>query len=406
MTSYETLLHKLFHINMTSSMKLGLKNSEALHQAFDFPSHSFESIHVAGSNGKGSVCIKIAKALELSGLKVGLYTSPHISSFRERIQINGTLISEEDVAKHLEAIFKLRESKNIPVTFFEITTLLALNYFKEQKIDIAVLETGLGGRLDATNIVTPKLSIITSISLDHTDILGHTLEEIAFEKAGIIKSSIPVVIGPKVPAAVVEKVALENKSLCIRVEGFFKSFEEENNAVARRALQQLKIKEPFILEGLKKKQPCRFEIIKKADKTIILDVAHNPDGLTRLFKDIEEKFPAKKMHVILGLSQNKDISECVKVIRDKAEAFHLVVAKNGRGIALAELKKQFKEKQHVFCHKSVDDAINSCLEQQEELLVICGTFFIMDDAKKAVGIQEPSDKIDMNERSCLNLRRN
>lgn len=398
MNYLNTLLDKLFQINLNSSMKLGLKNMEALNKLFNFPANSFETIHVAGSNGKGSTCIKIAKALEISGLKIGLYTSPHISSFQERIQINSSLISADDTTKHLSEIFKIIELNKIPATFFEITTILALNYFREQKVDVAVLETGLGGRLDATNIVTPKLSIITSISLDHTDILGNTKEEIALEKAGIIKPYVKVVIGPNVPVDTIWPIVLKNKAECIAVKGHYTSYEEENNAIAETALEVLDVDRVSIATGLKAKQPCRFEIIEKFNKIIILDVAHNPDGLRRLFKDIERKFPQKKLRLIFGLSQNKDISECVKILKMKGSGFHLVSANNGRGLSLFDLHKHFLDADNVFCENSIEKAIHHATKFNENLIIICGTFFIMSDSRKALGIQEPSDEIDMNER--------
>ncbi len=162
-------------------MKLNLEIPLLLSELFDFPERSFPTIHVAGTNGKGSVVTKISKALELSGLKVGRYTSPHLISFRERIQVNGEWISEEFISRRMKLIFQKVDQKKIPATFFELTTLLAFDYFREMKVDVAVIETGLGGRLDATNIIQPILTVITSISLDHAQILGSTLEEIAVE---------------------------------------------------------------------------------------------------------------------------------------------------------------------------------------------------------------------------------
>ncbi|MEI6241855.1 MAG: Mur ligase family protein, partial [Chlamydiota bacterium] len=156
------------------------------------PEKAFESIHVAGTNGKGSVCTKVAKALSLEGYRVGLYISPHISSYRERISINGLMISEEEVVKYLERIFQIP----IEFSFFEISTLLAFMYFADQLVEFAVLETGLGGRYDATNVVDPIVSVITSIGWDHMHILGDTLEAIACEKGGIIKREVPLVLGP------------------------------------------------------------------------------------------------------------------------------------------------------------------------------------------------------------------
>ena len=174
-------------------------------------------IHVAGTNGKGSVSLKVAKALEYSSYKVGLLTSPHIASYRERIQINSQLISEQHVAHYLSRILNICREQAIPATFFEITTALAYLYFYEQQVDFVVIETGLGGRLDATNVVQHNgICIITSIGLEHTALLGDTVEKIAVEKAGIIKSKVPVVVGPNVPHEVIRSCAIEKQA-----EGYY-----------------------------------------------------------------------------------------------------------------------------------------------------------------------------------------
>ena len=258
--TYPTLIQKLFSVNLFSGTKLGLQNMERLQQLLYYPDRSFQIVHVAGTNGKGSVSTKIASALEFGGARVGLFTSPHLSCFRERIRINGEMIPEETVAAILERLFQITEKQQISATFFELTTSLALLYFAQEKIDVAVLETGLGGRLDATNIVSPCLSVITSISLDHTDILGSTLEAIAIEKGGIIKKKIPVIIGPHVPYEVIQSIAKKMESCCIQVKTTSPLYEEENRQIARSALNQLSslfhLSEENIEKGLEAKQPC------------------------------------------------------------------------------------------------------------------------------------------------------
>ncbi|RHY34298.1 hypothetical protein DYB32_008417 [Aphanomyces invadans] len=192
MTTYDRLVQRLLRVNQfPHTVKMGLRNSIALHEALGSPAKHFDTIHIAGTNGKGSVSWKLAKALESSGFKTGLFVSPHVSCFRERIQVNGNLISEAQLEDLLPTIFDKSTQLAIPATFFELTTALALQHFAREEVDCVVLETGLGGRLDATNIVTPVVSVITSIG-----ILGSTLPEIAREKAGIIKPSVPVVCGP------------------------------------------------------------------------------------------------------------------------------------------------------------------------------------------------------------------
>lgn len=241
-------------------MKLGLDAIAKIEASLGHPSSAYPTVHVAGTNGKGSVATKIAKSLELSGKKVGLFTSPHIACVTERIQINGQPIP----------LAELREFPNL--TFFESITLAAFCYFAEQKVDIAVIEVGLGGRLDATNIITPILSIITSIGYDHMDFLGNSLEEIAREKAGIIKPGVPYILGPNVCYIEGEKVEVRG------------TYEEENCALAKRACEILGIK-PL---GLAAIPPCRFQKIGK----VVLDCAHNRDGLKRALERIEGPFTA------------------------------------------------------------------------------------------------------------------
>ena len=194
--TYAALLHKLFQINLFVGSKLGLTNMQRMLEKLDHPEKKFKSVHVAGTNGKGSTTTKIAKGLEAAGLRVGLYTSPHISCFRERIQINGTLIPESYLEKTLPKLFDVCTQNSIAATFFELTTALAFCYFADERVDFASIETGLGGRSDATNVIIPEASVITSIALEHTDILGDTLEKITIEKAGIAKPGVPLVIGP------------------------------------------------------------------------------------------------------------------------------------------------------------------------------------------------------------------
>ncbi len=395
---YSSLIGKLFRTNLYGGIKLGLDNCRRLQEILNNPTRQFASIHVAGTNGKGSVTTMIAKALEASGYRVGLYTSPHISSFRERIQINGTLISEQATEQLLSLLFDTVEQHQIPATFFELTTFLAFLYFAQENVDFAVLETGLGGRLDATNVVTPLLSVITSISLEHTPILGTTLEEIAKEKAGIIKPKVPVVIGPRVPLSVVQSIAAEQHSPLTIVKGQFDLFMEENQAIAYAALKELDLPEKAIEEGLKARQPCRLEMW---NDRVILDVAHNPDGLTHLFQAIRIRYGNIPIRLLFGLSKNKDIPSCLKIICKNAQAFHLIEAPNGRGLPIADLYQEMnKYHSDLSCHPSIADGVKAALELSQankELLVVCGTFFIMSQVRQALGYQEPVDPIDMNE---------
>jgi dihydrofolate synthase/folylpolyglutamate synthase len=413
--NYLKLIQKLFEVNLYGGVKLGLSNCLRLDEMLDFPSRALKTIHVAGSNGKGSVTKKIAAALESAGYSVGIYTSPHISCFRERICINGQMISEESVESILSQLFHLAAQENLTPTFFEFTTLLALHYFALNNVDFAVLEVGLGGRLDATNIVTPMLSVITSISLEHTEILGNTIEEIAFEKAGIIKSGIPVVLGPRTPQVFLQNIAKNLCSPCIMVSGDFVEYEKENQVIARTALEALNISTIAINVGLDAHLPCRLEILTKAQlkkydsqalpERVVLDVAHNADGLNHLFKALRSKFPAEQFRIVFGLSKTKDIAACLSIITQHATHFHLVEAPNGRGVPAKELRDaliaigipQDAIELTTSIEQSVQIAIKSAYEQKQTL-IICGTFFIMGEVRKALGYEEPQDFVDMNER--------
>jgi dihydrofolate synthase / folylpolyglutamate synthase len=403
--TYTALLDHLFNINQQGNAKGGLENMRRLSMLFSQPETKFPCIHIAGSNGKGSVTTKAAKALEFTGLKVGLYTSPHISTFRERICINGKMISEKSVVALLQKIFHVMKAESIDATFFEITTLLAFCYFAENQVDFGIIETGIGGRLDCTNIITPEVSVITSISLEHTSILGNTLEEIAREKAGIIKFRVPVVIGPKVPVELIAPFAKAQESPLIEAKGNFVSFDKENSATAAKCLEVLNVPADAIVKGCALRPLCRVEKVEWAGmpspdqpKAIILDVAHNPDGLQSLFKTLKQEYPDASLRVLCGLSQNKDIPACVKVLMNFGTNFHLIAAKSSRSISAQDLYSEFinqgTPKEQLFLMGSIEDNLALALKLgaiHREVLVVCGSFFIMAPVRAFLGINEPSD---------------
>lgn len=351
-------------------MKLGLERMEAIDKILGCPSKQFASVLIGGTNGKGSVTTKIAKALQFNGKKVGLYTSPHLHTYHERIQINGRPIPEEQADFILKRIIG---STDLRPSYFELLTLLAFCYFAQEKVDFTVLEVGMGGRLDATNIVTPVLSVITSIDFDHIPYLGNTLEAIAFEKAGIIKPGIPALLGPNAkPIHVFESVASIVKSPLFQVLGTFAHYEEENRAIARKALSFL----PFPLEnksiesGLAAVPPCRFEIIAH-DPVVVLDVAHNPDGLSRTFERVIQTFPEKKIRVLAGFSADKAIEDSLAVIRQYAVEIHLTHTNHFRLLPIGEPLDVAFERAYTLA------------KQNQEILLVCGTFFIMHEARLA-----------------------
>ncbi len=389
-----------------------------LSQCFNSPELEYRTIHVAGTNGKGSVATKIAKALQLEGYQVGLYTSPHISSFRERISIDFEIIEQCRLEEILKKIFGLLEEKEIFATFFEIATMLAMLYFREKNVDIAVFEVGLGGRLDATNIISPLISVITSISRDHEDILGNTIEAITKEKAGIIKPKVPIIIGPRVRADIIHKISTQLHSPFYQVQEEYKNFDEENTAIAKRALEVLSgciaLNPCHIEEGIQARPDCRFQIIHKDAANplfkralpdyVVLDVAHNPDGINHLFYLVNQKFPGKKKRVLMGLSKNKDILGCLKCVISETNELHFVEAKNGRAASVKELvdiaqSLDIKDVNIIICDttlENIEKAI-ALAAQEGEVLVCCGTFFIMGEVRKILGIEAFEDPVELNE---------
>lgn len=380
---YNQALKKLYSLNQYGSHKLGLQNPLVLAQLSANPEKTFPTVHVAGSNGKGSVATKIAKGFELSGKKVGLYTSPHLVNFRERIQINGVCITEEEVLCGLNRLFSLMDTHHIPATYFEVVTMLAFFHFSANHVDIAIIEAGLGGRLDATNIITPILSVITSISLEHTETLGDTLELIAEEKAGIIKPGVPVVIGPTVPIEPISKKASETKSDIHQVQGSFQSYHEENNAVAGKAMAILGLNEKVIHAAFKAVPPCRMEIVS-CEPLTYLDVAHNPSALEMLFKTIRRTHPTEPIRVVCGLSANKDLAGCAAVLRAHAAHLHWVQAPNPRGAPVDLLSPLIPGGATETTVREGVLKATEAAKKRGEILVICGTFFMMEEVKLAL----------------------
>lgn len=280
---------------------LGLDRISAVLDKFGNPENSLKFIHVAGTNGKGSVCTMLASILQEAGYKTGLYTSPHIWEYTERIKVNGADIPKETFAEYVQMI----TGTGIHLTEFEILTVMMFLYFKEKNVDIAVLETGLGGRLDATNVIKQNLcSIITHIDLDHTDRLGNTKDKIAYEKAGIIKKGCPVITAEGYEA--VRDKADECGSMFILTNPYVNpefidalalkgNQQVENLALVINAVNYLlkDIDDKTIIEGLKKvKNPCRFEYIQ--EKNLIIDASHNPNGIEALRDNLDWFFPQRK----------------------------------------------------------------------------------------------------------------
>lgn len=312
------LLNKLYSVNLFSE-KNGLENMERLCALANNPQHQFKTVHIAGSNGKGSVSTKIAAGLQESGYEVGLFTSPHIDKFNERIKINGVDISDDALQTYLKKAFDLVEASKIPATYFEIVTLLAFLYYADQKVDYVVLEAGLGGRLDATNVCLPVVSVITSISLEHTEILGDTIEAITREKAGIIKPNVLIVIGPTVP----ESIIREKTDLVETIKGPFETFFEENNAVSRRAMEHLHLPADAIEKAMKATPVCRMQVLFD-EVPIIRDGSHNPGAIKQLIIALKKKRDWSRFHVVCSFSSNKDIQTCLELLQPVSETMTLL----------------------------------------------------------------------------------
>ena len=374
-----------------------LSNIKLLTSELGQPQLLFKSIHVGGTNGKGSTSHMLASILQEAGYKVGLYTSPHLKDFRERIRINGKVISEEYVvdfiAKNADFI-----SKNA-LSFFELTVGMAFSAFAEEQVDVAVIEVGLGGRLDATNIITPEVSVITNIGLDHTAFLGDTLKEIAFEKAGIIKPEVPVVIGEKHPetaSVFVKQAALNGSKLFFASERDFTPFETDlkgdyqkyNKKTVLQTIELLQASGAFLIsEKNIERGLCnvvnntglmgRWQVLSNKPK-IICDTAHNREGLELVVAQLKkEKF--KKLHVVLGVVADKDLDSVLPLFPKNA-VYYFCKPNMPRGLDVSILA----EKSHNFGligkkFESVSSALESAkaVANEEDVIFVGGSTFVV-----------------------------
>ncbi|WP_240620140.1 bifunctional folylpolyglutamate synthase/dihydrofolate synthase [Peribacillus acanthi] len=343
----------LFNRETKLGMEFGLKRMEDMLKEFSNPERNFRSIHLAGTNGKGSTLNALKEILMAEGLKIGSFTSPHLEKVNERIMINQMMITDEDFLCLLNKILPILEEgkAGYRATYFEIITVLAILFFEKSEVDITLFETGLGGRLDSTNVITPLLSIITSISLDHTSILGDSLEEIAYEKAGIIKKRVPVISGviDQGPSNVIEEKAINEQSSIYRLnseiiindilqkpdfQSF--SFSMDNNHLSNIDLKMLgnhqinnaalsiaavfllnenyglNISEESIRKGLKKAMWAgRFEVLPN---NIILDGSHNPEGMNVLIDTLKIRYPDKNYHFVFTSLKDKDYKKVISML--------------------------------------------------------------------------------------------
>jgi len=379
-----------------SAFKKDLSNTLKLSGQLNKPQDRFKSIHVAGTNGKGSTSHMLASVLQEAGYRVGLYTSPHLKDFRERIRINGKTVSKQFVIGFIRRNKSFLEENNL--SFFEMTVGMSFDYFAKQKVDVAVIEVGLGGRLDSTNIITPDLSIITNIGFDHTQFLGDTLEEIANEKAGIIKKNIPVVIGEthSETKAVFRAKAIETDS-----EIFFADQLIENilECDLKGTYQRHNIK--TVIQSVKVLRDSGYKISNADSKTglrnvvnttglkgrwqvldtqpmIVCDTAHNKEGLTYVLQQLQS-IVYTKLHIVFGVVNDKDLSSIIPLLPQNA-TYYLSKPNVQRGLDAEVLKNSFVKSGLIGkSYKSVNEALNSAkaMASNDDLIYVGGSTFVV-----------------------------
>lgn len=406
-----------------AAMKEGLTNTITLCKTIGNPHTKFRSVHIAGTNGKGSTSHMLAAIFQTAGYKTGLYTSPHLKDFRERIKVNGDMVSKEFVTGFVEQIKPLIEE--ISPSFFEITVAMAFEYFAQQEVDIAIIEVGLGGRLDSTNIITPELSVITNISYDHVNILGDTLQKIAFEKAGIIKKNIPVVIGEyqiETYAVFEQKAAEENAPVSFASQQRFVAdwkmnmhklvaevtsthtndkeyyhldltgiYQTKNLISVLESVHILKqkgwdISDQHLQKALAHVKKLtglhgRWEMIQE-NPFIVLDVGHNEDGIRQLTEQIEIT-DHEELHIVIGMVKDKEIKKILSLLPKHAH-YYFTKAQIPRALPENELYQQA-----IAIGLSGDPYadVNSALQaaiacaSSKDLIVVCGSVFIVGEVE-------------------------
>lgn len=384
-----------YHNLGTQAYNPGLKNTEELSTFFGHPEKELRFVHVGGTNGKGSVSNMLASILTESGGRVGLFTSPHLFDFTERIRINGARIDQQFVIEFCEKV--KNHSWNIQPSFFEITWMMALAYFKENKCSVVIAEVGLGGRLDATNIIQPLISVITNIGLDHVNILGDTRSKIAFEKAGIIKPGIPVVIGETDPETfpVFESVSNEKNAPLIIPEkniplpsgiigyqtGNYQIVSAVCNYLLKHGFSCTTANREAGIRNLKKNTGFfgRMEIISKNPLTIV-DCAHNAEGI-RVLMDSIEKLNTGKLHCIYGTSSDKDLDAILENLPQDA-SYYFTTFSNPRSIQLEKLQEKAAQRfENALFFENPLKAFRRAQESanKADTILIFGSFFLVHD---------------------------
>ena len=402
-----------------SAYKKDLTNTIALCNYIGNPHNTFKTIHIAGTNGKGSTSHMLAAILQTAGYRTGLYTSPHLYTFKERIKINGEMIPEQAVIDFCNTIQPVLNT--IYPSFFEITVAMAYQYFAQQKVDIAIIETGLGGRLDSTNIITPILSIITNISYDHQDILGNTLAEIAYEKAGIIKPNVPIVIGEYVQQtkSVFHTKATTTNSKQYYVQDNYTchiaaqtaqhltctvtnannatalnytldlngAYQAKNLCTVLQALQVLQplgyiISEADVQYGLQQSKQInglqgRWQVLQ-TNPLVVLDVAHNEAGIMQVIAQLAT-LQYCNLHIVLGMVKDKDISKALALLPTKA-TYYFTQADIPRALTANELQSKaanFKLNGNEYANVNIALTQAKLQATENDCVLVCGSIFLV-----------------------------
>lgn len=430
--SLTPLLNELFAMTFHAGIKPGLERIEQLCESLDNPQQRLPVIHIAGTNGKGSTSSMLASILQHAGYRVGLYTSPHIRTFHERIRVNGQMISSEDIIRLARPL--MDQAAAIGGTFFEVTTAMAFAYFAEHRVDAAIIETGLGGRLDATNVVSPLVSIITGIDYDHMEYLGTTLPQIASEKAGIIKAGAPAIVGPLLAAQdtmeeTVLRAVFSDKAQRVGTSVTFApdvakvdvdrihhdltmtvsvidagglryydvdlagSHQAANVATVMAALPALQstwfIEEQHIEQGLRSVRTTtgltgRVQYVMGSPHTV-LDVSHNPGGLAALVTTLRDAgYADHSWQVVFGAMRDKDVAGMVRSLKSATETFHVCAPALERAMDTASLATIATESglTDIVSHASVAEAVHQARQRGPTL--ICGSFHVADEALAAL----------------------
>ena len=379
-----------------SAYKVDLSNTILLANHLNNPENKFKSIHVAGTNGKGSTSHMLASVLQEAGYKVGLYTSPHLKDYRERIKINGKEVSKQFVISFIKRNKSFFETNSL--SFFEMTVGMAFDYFAKKKVDIAIIEVGLGGRLDSTNIITPEVSVITNIGIDHTQFLGNTLEAIALEKAGVIKTEIPVVIGETQEGIedVFRTIAKEKSAKITFADREVKavlasdlkgSYQTKNIKTVIETIKQLRLKRYRISDSHLKKGLLnvvkntsllgRWQILQE-NPNVICDTAHNKEGLKYTIEQlVEEQY--NKLHIVFGVVSDKDLNTIIDILPKKA-TYYFAKPNIQRGMDTKILKQKMNASGFSGeAYHSVNQAYNCALNasEKEDLIYVGGSTFVV-----------------------------